>query len=194
MREPEDIVVENGRTLLRCVNCDDYFPSGPVLPNKNPLFCSEYCREESAFVRHARRMGNTTFPNKSSVLESIKIWLKIVIRFRNSQNSEVKKSDVVPVVHTLLDRIGSDVPLKECDDEIKWLKMHSRIAHKRFRFLSPFDEEETLKVVADLKEKGATNYMIAKHLNEKGLPTITGAGTWIGTTVAMLLKKQNRES
>lgn len=189
MSDQKDVIFKENDTLLRCLNCDVYFLLESYHPKRLPLFCSDACKEESRLVRHARRLGKAVFPDKSSVLKSIEIWLGIVQKTKVGQRLKEGVKDFTSIVNPIMDRIQSSASSRVCDDEDQWALKHKRQVTKRTLLIEKYGLYNRVDLILSLKEKGLTDYMIATTLNKKGIPTVTGRGEWHSNTVDLFIKK-----
>ncbi len=184
MTNEKDVIFEKDRMLLRCLNCETYFPFELFELMKVPVFCSNACLEESKLVRKLRRLGKTFYEDKSIVLASISTWFDIVSHFKNNESSKRNYSDIKSMMNAMIERVGSDTPLKRCDDEVSWLKVNRHIAMKRARYITnQKDPDELINLILSLKNKGLSDHLVAKALTEKGILTATGKRSWRGNSV-----------
>lgn len=54
------------------------------------------------------------------------------------------------------------------------------------------DRDETLKIIFEMRENGATYGKIAEHLESRRLPTFSGKGKWCAQTVHRLYRQNNK--
>jgi cold shock protein len=140
--------------IFPCLNCDR--PIDFPIQGDPPLFCSDECRLEAEFIRHARKMIGRRKALKTNILRAGKQWFAFI-----AAKKEIPGVEPKPYLDDLFRRIESQRPMKACDDEIKWHKTTRRkILSERIRQCRATDEDIVLENGKKLKRKGVVKWFV----------------------------------
>ena len=122
-------------------------------------------------------------------------------RFADAYESKVKADErkaaaMESIAKVLMQRFGSDLESIEEDREEDRSASESKsepdspaIHAEQTVKTTDFDRETLLANMSDLRKEGMSFEKIAQHLESRGVPTLSGKGTWRGPAISKLCKE-----
>jgi hypothetical protein len=118
-------------------------------------------------------------------------------RFADAYESKVRADErgaaaMESIAEVLMQRFGSDLESIEedrVDSESKSEPDTPAIHAEQTVKATDFDREKLLTNISDLRKEGMSFEKIAQHLESRGVPTLSGKGTWRGPGISKLCKE-----
>ncbi|MBC8433856.1 MAG: hypothetical protein H8D96_18245 [Desulfobacterales bacterium] len=122
-------------------------------------------------------------------------------RFADAYESKVRADErraaaMESIAKVLMQRFGSDLESMEEDQEEDRSASESEseanspaIHAEQTVKTTDFDREKLLTNISDLRKEGMSFEKIAQHLDSRGVPTLSGKGTWRGPAISRLCKE-----
>jgi hypothetical protein len=122
-------------------------------------------------------------------------------RFADAYESKVRADErgaaaMESIAEVLMRRFGSDLESIEEDREEDRFASESEsepdspaIHAEQTEKTTDFDREKLLTNISDLRKEGMSFEKIAQQLESRGVPTLSGKGTWRGPAISKLCKE-----